>query len=412
MPSVLQQCTMVQSNQSYSYRGFHYYKDTEEFYSTLTTTSGLDSSLQADFSLGLTLDHASKSVGGSNRTVTGNSLLFLSSYRQDLLDKDCFNHAPNFDKTFLESFQSLPDTIREPWHSNAWKPYDVFLKTYGSHVITSILVGSIINQMAFAETEDSYTERDFQIKSCMSLGIPLDGPFGFSMCSGISESETSRVSKMSMRGDLVIKGGTTETRNELINKDRTPDLIEKFMNEANATNAPIQYSFTSIWDILQSLHVGNYLENFARAVNLEYYYLGFLNYGCYYKSGGGQHLQMFNFTESSTATSPQYECSLAPEGCHGKADCWHRSFHPCACRGESCVRYENLILDTGNRKKIARINWDKNWAGPGCSGTFKCHCTHESTQRTPVWRMENNVDALYKAHHLSLNRITLQRKEA
>lgn len=94
-------------------------------------------------------------------------------------------------KTFLESFQSLPFTIRERWSSSVWKPYDVFLRTYGSHVITSILVGSSINQMAFAETKHSYTERDFQVKSCMSLGMPLDVPFGFSMCSGVSTSEKS-----------------------------------------------------------------------------------------------------------------------------------------------------------------------------------------------------------------------------
>ncbi|KAL9987581.1 hypothetical protein ACROYT_G001916 [Oculina patagonica] len=290
MPSALPTCTK-EAKEDISTRGFQFYKDTEEFYSTLTTTSGLEGSLKTDFSLGLTLDLASRNVGGTNRTVTGNSLLFVASYRQDMLEKKCLTDDKHFDKEFLE-------------------------------------MGSIINQMAFAETEDFYTERDFQVKSCISLGVPLDALFGG--CSGIDKSEILRVSKMSMRGELVIKGGTTETRNELINKNRTADLIEKFMNEANATNAAIQYSFTSIWDILQSLYVGKNNNNFVRAVNLEFYYLGFLNYGCYYKTGGGQDLQMFNFTQSSTPTSPQYECTLAPDGCHGSSDCWHRSFHPCA----------------------------------------------------------------------------------
>ncbi|XP_078361311.1 DELTA-alicitoxin-Pse2b-like [Oculina patagonica] len=400
MPSALPTCTK-EAKEDISTRGFQFYKDTEEFYSTLTTTSGLEGSLKTDFSLGLTLDLASRNVGGTNRTVTGNSLLFVASYRQDMLEKKCLTDDKHFDKEFLESLKTLPVTIREPWNSNAWKHYDVFLNKYGSH----------INQMAFAETEDFYTERDFQVKSCISLGVPLDALFGG--CSGIDKSEILRVSKMSMRGELVIKGGTTETRNELINKNRTADLIEKFMNEANATNAAIQYSFTSIWDILQSLYVGKNNNNFVRAVNLEFYYLGFLNYGCYYKTGGGQDLQMFNFTQSSTPTSPQYECTLAPDGCHGSSDCWHRSFHPCACRGPSCVRYDYLLLDTLKTKKIARINWDHNWAGPGCSGKLKCHCKHESKQRVPVWpEKRNSKDVLYKAHHLNLNRLKPERKEA
>lgn len=288
MPSALQTCTK-EAQEDISTRGFQFYKDTEEFYSTLTTTSGLEGSLKTDFSLGLTLDQVSKNVGGTNRTVTGNSLLFMASYRQDMLEKKCLNHENHLDKEFLESLETLPVSTREPWNSNAWKHYDVFLNKYGSHVITFILVGSVINQMAFAETEDFYTERDFQVKSCISLGVPLDTLFG--VCSSIDKSEISRVSKLSMRGELVIKGGTPETRNELINKNRTADLIEKFMNEANATNAAIQYSLTSIWDILQSLYVGKNHNNFVRAVNLEYYYLGFLNCGCYYKSKGGQHLR-------------------------------------------------------------------------------------------------------------------------
>jgi len=214
----------------------------------MTTSSGLENSLQTDFSLSQTLDQASENIGGTDRKVTGNSLYFVASRRQEMLSQVCLIYEKYFDETFLNSFQSLPVNIPQPWMASDWKEYDIFLKKYGSHVFKSVWVGSMINQMAFAETSQSYTELDFQVKCCLSLGIP--SAFGVSMCSDIDKLEVSRVSKMNMRGELVIRGGTAETRNELI-KNRTADLIEKFMNEANATNAAIQYALTATWDILQ-----------------------------------------------------------------------------------------------------------------------------------------------------------------
>ena len=380
----------------------------------MTTSSGLESSLQTDFSLSQTLDQASENVGGTDRRVTGNSLYFVASYRQDILNRDCLEHRKYFDETFLDSFKSLPVNILQPRIKSDWKEYDVFLKKHGSHIFTSISIGSMINQMAFAETSDSYSERDFRVKSCMSLGMAT---FGIGMCSGIDKSEESRVSKMNMRGELVIKGGTAETRNELI-KNRTPDLIQKFMNEANATNAAIQYTFTSTWDILQSLYVGMDTDNFIRAVNLEFYYLGFLNYGCdLQKDMGGQDLQMFNLAKHSSPTSPQYECSLAPEGCHRNDDCHVKAFSRCRCYGSSCIKYGEVTLDTGKKKKTAHVNRDNtSLKGYGCSyksSKAQCYCTDESKERTVVWPAKSgSKDVLYKAHHLNLKQLVSDRKEA
>lgn len=247
-----------------------------------------------------------------------------------------------------------------------------------------MLVGSSINQMVFAQTSDSYKERDFQVRSCLSLGVT--NVFGLAMCAGIKKNEKTRVSKMSMKDDLVIRGGTAETRNKLMQR-RTEDLIEQFMNEAKTTNTAVQYILTSLWDILQPLYVGRDAENYIRAVNLQNYYLGFKNYGCDYKVSGKQTLQMFNFTKDSSPTLPQYECSLAPEGCHQNSDCHYRPFKSCACKGSSCIRYKYKTLpDTGERKTTAYIN-GKSWKGPGCHGRgFKCHCTHPSEERHTVWR--------------------------
>ena len=403
-PSALQRCT-IEGTKAVSIRRFHYYKDTNAAYSSLATTAGLESSLKTAFSLGLSLEYASKGLSAFQRSVTGNSLIIQASYSQDMLNEACLLNENKFDGNFLERFRELPVEIRDPWNSNAWKPYDVFLRAYGSHVVSSVLLGSSINQMVFAETDDSYKERDFKVRSCLALAGPTNvTELGVSMCSGIHESELSRVSEMSMTDHLVVRGGSPETRNQLI-KHRTADLIEKFLNEAKATKSTIQYTLTSLWNILQTLSVGKHIENFIRAVNLEYYYLGFLNYGCDYRSSGGQDLQMFNFAKGSSPNLPQYECSLAPEGCHSDQDCHRKSVAWCSCRGPSCVKYMEVKLDYNcNGKTTAVINTDTDWEWRGCEISFvHCYCKNPSEERTTVWKIDNKR-ALFQAHYVSLNR--------
>lgn len=278
-PSALQQCTKRATN-DVSSRGFRFYKNTQEFYSAVGTEAGLDASVQSKFTLGFTLRQASNTVSEATSAVAGSSLVIMASYRQDTVDKSCLLDGKQFDESFLGNFQRLPTTISEPWDFNSWKSYDMFLKQYGSHIVTSTVLGSSINQEVFAESSKSYHKRDFQVKGCLSLAGPIQGAvLGLSACAGIKKEEISRVSTMSFTDDLVIRGGTSKTRNKLL-ENRSPDLIERFMNEAKTTNTAIQFRLTSVWDILERLYAGRNGENYARALNLGYYYLGFLNYGC------------------------------------------------------------------------------------------------------------------------------------
>lgn len=207
----------------------------------MTSTAGLDSSLQSDFSLSFTLDSVSKGISSFKRTVTGNSLLIMAAASQTLLIKDCIINPSYIDENLLTDFAALPEDINSPWQLNSWQLYDAFLKKHGSHVVTAVTYGSSINQMAFADTSDSYSERDFQVKSCLSLAGPTDiGKVNVSMCAGIDQSEITKVSTMTMSDSLVVRGGTQETRNALI-KQRTAELIETFMNEANDPRANSLY---------------------------------------------------------------------------------------------------------------------------------------------------------------------------
>ena len=410
-PSVLQRCTKVE-RKAKSTQTFTYYKDTNEAYSSLASTAGLEISLKTGFSLGLSLEYASKGLSEFARSVTGNSLLIQASYGRDMLDERCLLDGKNFDGNFLEQFRNLPVEIQDPWYPNAWKHYDVFLNTYGSHVVSSALLGSSINQMVFAETDDSYKAKDFKIGSCLALAGPKNvTDLGVSVCSGIHEEDISKVSKMSMNEHLVVRGGLPITRNELI-KHRTADLIETFLNEAEETRSAIEYTLTSLWRILQALFVGKHTGDFIRAVNLEYYYLGFLNYGCDYRYGGGQDLQMFNFAEGSSATSPQYECSLAPEGCHSNKDCHRKGLTWCSCKGPSCVAYTDIKLNYDcNGKTTAVINTETDWEGHGCEiSRVHCYCKNPSEERKTVWKIDHKR-ALFQAHYVSLKRNITERKD-
>lgn len=410
---MLQKCS-VQKPDPASSRNFNYYKDTKSLYSSLTTSAGLSTSLQADYSLSFTLDSASKGISGFEHTVTGNSLLMVASTHQTLLNKDCINNPQTLDKHFLADFVKLPITIPSPWLKNSWTPYNLFLAKYGSHVVTSITFGSMINQMAFAETSENYSERDFQVKSCLSLAGPTEvGKLNVSLCGGIDKSEISRVTSMTMSDQLVVRGGTPDTRNHLI-QERTPELITKFMNEANTTNSTIKYGFKSVWDILQVAFAGIDQDNLIRAINLEYYYLGYLNYGCDYRATStGVVLQKFDQTSTSTPESPQYQCSLGPEGCHSDDDCHYKPIW-CSCRGSSCIHYDHKKLSTGGDKVVAYANTDEDWGWHGCgwkkwAAGFKCIC-YEPHVWQVVWSGDNK-DALFSALNRGSMRMTEKKGE-
>lgn len=301
--------------------------------------------MQADFTLGFTLDTTTKSIAGSKRTVSGMSMLIMAQTYQTRINNNCLLDPKKLAPGFLADFKKLPVVIGQPWLSGAWQAYNAFLSKYGTHVVTSITYGSSINQMAYADSSDSYNERDFQVDSCLKLsgGSTVSGieSMGVDTCTGVNKTEIDRVTSMKMSDDLVIRGGSPDTRNQLI-FNRTSELITKFLNEAHLMNSTIDHAFVSVWDLLRHLYAGVDNANFIRAVNMQYFYLGYLNYGCPFSEHAGQQLQMFNFTKYHTPDAPQYECSLAAIGCHSDNDCHYKPIW-CSCRGDSCITYVSKI---------------------------------------------------------------------
>ena len=161
------------------------------------------------------------------------------------------------------------------------------------------------------------------MKSCVSFAGPTTvGKVGVKACANVSKTEISKATHMNTEDKLIIRGGTVNTRSAL-RTSRTKELIEQFLNEAKDSNEGVQHTFKSIWNLLQDrFEFGS--DNYIRAVNLQYYYLGFLNYGCSFEESGGVSIQKFDYSKESTKESPEFECTLAAEGCHSSNDCHYK----------------------------------------------------------------------------------------
>lgn len=371
---------------------FDYYATTKAFYSKMAEGAELGSSLESTFTLGATLRSVVKKVDSKETKVSGMSLIVRALKEKIMVKKDCLNDDETslLTKHLLRDFEKLPLEIENPWYANSWKGYNVFFETYGSHVVTSVKRGSIIRQTTFAESSKSYSQRDFEVKSCVKFAGPSSvGKVGVEACANISNSEVSSVTQMNTEDKLIVRGGTQETRSALIKK-RTKELIEKLMNEAGESDASVEHTFRSVWNILQS-RFDHGSDNYIRAVNLQYYYLGYLNYGCRLRESGSIHIQKFDHTRASSKNSPEFECSLAAEGCHSDDDChmelgWGRT---CYCYGKTCVRYESEEQATGIGKITAHANKDEDWKWHGCDTNWaQCDCYNKNIgQRKQVWRM-------------------------
>ena len=334
--------------------------------------------------MGLTLSSASKSMSSGSVNVTGTSinLRTLKDYYQ--ISKDCLNRE-TFSKEFEEDFEKLPTKIEDPSKSSDWGDYDTFLKKYGSHILKAVHRGSRMVQWTFAKTSNQYSEKDLAIASCIDLAkVPTQAVLlNLNACGNYSKEDKQRVSSMSTSNKLTLLGGTTETRSKL-QQTRTPELLAQFMREAETHPSPAIYKFKSIWNVLKRRYIGQRSASLARALNLEAYYKGMLDFGCTRQVTDGVMLRQFVLT-STAAFRPHYECQIPPEGCQTDKDCSANVIH-CYCHGPSCVDSREVDDSSSKIKKerfirrsksggykegvnnSCNINWgncdcDKHWGG-------------------------------------------------
>ena len=332
---------------------------------------------------------ATKSKSSQKSEVRGISLIKQALAEKIYVNKECLTSAKmsTLNKEFMESFSALPLQIKEPWLHNSWKPYSTFLEKYGSHVITSKEIGSRFQQMVFAESSKSYSERDFQVRACISAAGPTDvGELGLSACSNVTNSEISQAIDMTVSETRFVRGGLRDTNSALNNGKKSTELIKKLMNEADEAPKPVQHTFMTIWSILQSRFKSG-SKNYHRATNLQYYYSGYLDYGCPYSKSGNVEIQKFDYKQPMKE-NPEFVCTLAHDGCHNDNDCHYVIGVKCACRGKTCVRYHSEKQITGQIKQMAYIN-NHNWMWEGCNWKklwIECGCYNKDRNEGKVKR--------------------------
>ncbi|RMX43828.1 hypothetical protein pdam_00023928 [Pocillopora damicornis] len=241
----------------------------------------------------------------------------------------------------------------------------------------SVETGSRFQQMVFAESSESYSQRDFQVKACILAAGPTNvGKLNVSACSSVNSSEILKAKNMSTSETRFVRGGLRDT-NSALTKGTSAELIEKLMNEADDAPSPVQHTFRPIWEILKDrFKTGS--KNHIRATILQYYYSGYLGYGCLYSKSGDVEVQKFDYTKQSESKKPEFECSLAKEGKTG-------------------VRYKSVKQITDQTKHTAYINkrkWDWKGCGWKVAGSW-CTCKNKDrNERKVVWLLSNsNQDA-------------------
>ena len=369
-----------------------FYQTTEEFYKSVATETNLKAGYESSFSLGFTLDVTTKSVSGSKRDVSGTSInLATKSFEQQFLPNCLYETALH--SRVISDFARLPTRIGSPWYKSSWRAYHHFLETHGSHVITDVTFGSSIDQYAFAEKKSSYNSRQFTVKACASLAAGVGpGKLSLSACSGVSKDEINKLSNAKMTTSITVRGGSVDLRNRLV-YERSNELIIKFLSEGHTHPTPIAYTLTPIWEILRrhgTVTSGN-KNAYIQAINLQYYYDGYLNFGCPYKRSirvNTPPLQKFDYAEHSSSTNPVFQCTIAPQGCHHNDDCRYQIGVKCECRGSSCIKHGQIKLANGKSRATAAPNYNRRWSWNGCDWGFwgsRCDCKHPNPRRRIIF---------------------------
>ena len=152
---------------------------------------------------------------------------------------------------------------------------------------------------------------------------------------------------------------------------------------------PVKYKYTPIWDILR-LKYHSDPQRYALALNLEQFYMGFLDFGCSMLETNDLQLRRFQFSRYSTIQVPDYICVLEREGCHKDEDCHatHEGYQS-HCHGSTCV--EHRPPPFGIKAEGAEIRTEKKGrSSEGINQSCFYHkakgkCNLDFSQNKTIW---------------------------
>jgi hypothetical protein len=376
-----------------------YYLNTESVYKSLTTETGLSGDMTTSFTLGASLDALTQNIDGSRRKVSGMTVKIYAYEQKIAFDRSCMIAEDILDRSVAAAFEKLPEVVNNPEQLSSWSQYATFLTAHGSHFVSDVRYGSSIFQNVFSQYSFQYSYRKLAVKACVALAGVSSGTaienLGVSVCTNITTEEAQQSSSTATSSTLVVKGGTRETRAELY-RNRSAELITKFLSESNETQMPVLYGLIPIWTPLQYHYLGS--PHYAKAKNLEAYYKGYLNFDCRYKVDGKVALQRFERIPNNASTVPSYRCVIPDDGCHTDDDCHYKVGPKCSCHGDTTVKYTIRDLLNGKTKQSAAVFRDGGWYWQGCyldSKTFwtKCRCDkHNKFKWHTIWPDSTTVD--------------------
>ena len=348
------------------------------------------------FTMGKTLHSESESLSGGNTNVTGSSLEISTHTRTISIDENCYK-SPQYPlkKELMADFDNLPLVIDKPWLKHSWQLYDTFLKNHGSHLRTQVKMGALIRQWAFAKSSFKYSKESLSAKACLDL-YGLHSGFVFHVngsCSEYSKEAYDEAKKLQTQGDLDIIGGQDATRHAL-QQERSPELIEKLMNEARVRDSPIGQKFISIWDLIL-MRYGTNKTRHTKAMNLKQYYEGFKDFGCdliEIENSEGEKLKARAFKyRNDDNTVPSFQCQLINQGCQSDSDCHiGGGGFVTYCHGATCLEYLNGPFGS-KAKHVAARKGNKGGYSEGINrscyyhGSVRAKCRKNFFSKGVIW---------------------------
>ena len=332
------------------------FNSTSSFYQDLASEIGLSASFYGTFTLGGTLETKTGKKFGGTDEVAGTSVNIISVASAASIEKDCTSgRAISLSNELSDDLRNLPE-VSEPELQRSWNLYRTFLRKYGSHVVTRRNYGASIKQFTFSKKELQYHEKQLNVKSCVDFGLGNGIPFTLGVCSETTQEDINSVSGLTVTAYTEIRGGTNLTRGEL-ETNRSDALINKLMKEGREHETPLNCKYTPIWEILQARFI-NDPKLHAYALNLEQYYMGYLEFDCSLleptdmprrrrRSVDNLQLRRFQLSPYSTKENPEYWCVLEREGCHRDEDCKSETSNGvvktyCYGKTSGCVEYISL----------------------------------------------------------------------
>jgi hypothetical protein len=292
----------------------------------------------------------------------------------------------------VKDFALLPLVVANPWEKTSWRDYNLFLRKYGTHIVTQIVYGSRYIWFESADSQSSELKKTLEIKACVGASSLAEG------CGKFSKEEMKNAMEENTESHKIVMGGSAATKRSL--SMAKSDSSKEFMRTVNAfldagrnSNEPIMMKFTEIWEFIyrhtNTDDVAKKAETRQRCMNLEAAF-AFDLFDCARAEAGTPGTVYQEFRARNVDGLSVYSCWNRKFGCTDGDDCEYTAFVGCRASGRSAFDAGETIsgkVKTGVRRK------PQGKSGDGINGScvfsgLGCHCNtnwNKGEQDRDIW---------------------------